>query len=69
MSTAWRLLFSIEYVTKFHPASIVRDGCHCKAVKELIGIPNLYIPSILNIDLILWHPHLIVDAVNCYIMV
>ena len=26
---------------------------------------KLYIPSTLNIDLILWHPQLIVDAVKC----
>ena len=27
--------------------------------------PKLYIPSTLNIDLILWHPQLIADAIKC----
>ena len=29
------------------------------------GQSKLYIPSILNIDFILWHPQLIVDAITC----
>ena len=31
--------------------------------------PKLYIPSTLNIDLMLWHTQLIVCAVKCWIMV
>ena len=32
---------------------------------KLRAVPKLYIPSTLNIDPILWHPQLIVDAVKC----
>ena len=31
---------------------------------DLGAMSKLYIPSTLNIDLILWHPQLIVDAVK-----
>ena len=33
--------------------------------RYFIQLPKLYIPSNLNIDLILWHPQFIVDAVKC----
>ena len=33
--------------------------------QQVRPFPKLYIPSTLNIDLILWHPQLIVDAIKC----
>ena len=57
-----------------------RDTSECSVVLNLLGcsagkiqnnesilgyLAKLYIPSTLNIDLILWHPQLIVDAVKC----
>ena len=32
--------------------------------KKVVVVPKLYTPSTLNIDLILWHTHLIVCAEN-----
>ena len=49
--------------------AVIAGGIVMEALKiinvSLILIPKLYIPSTLNIDLILWHPQSIVDTVKC----
>ena len=42
-----------------------RMGPNVKYLLRLSNLSKLYIPSTLNIDLILWHPQSIVDAVKC----